>query len=983
MSTTVLKTPGLVTNPNIVGSAGEGALAIAQNVVIRSRDVIEPRRGFKTESNTFGASSSYYSTTGTFYGGGKVVHTALNTLAYATSGAYTSYSGTFTPPDNALLRMKFAEQNGNLYATTSAGVKMLPSLTGTWDDAGVPRALDAVAALSGNPSASGSWMPEDTQVAYRIVLGELENGKPKLGAPSGRVVVANPDDVTVAAGALARVGNTVTATVPAGHSYRVDDVVSVTITAADAANFSSGNKTINGVTSTTFTYTEVAADATSTEPQVFSSGTKKTSLQFQLPSDVTTSKFYRVYRSALSSAADVGPGDELYLVYEAYITAAQISAGQVIHTDSTPDSALFSDPAYWNPRTGDGILQSNFQPPIAKDIAHWNDRMWFANTTSKHRYTIQVLGTGTPDGIQSGDTITIGGVTYSAVAAGIGVVSPQFEVYENFDAGTNIAQTAASLAYNINRWGPALGSTVRAYVVSGETDAPGKILIEEEAIGGSAFYVSTSRPAAFNPVVPTTFEVTEASSSRTGSTVTITTAASHGFTTGDVVRLSSNSADADFPVGNKTITVTGATTFTYSESGAADTMTGVYRVSKITAASDNDVLPHGLYYSKVDQPEAVPLVNVLRIGARNQQILRIVPLREKLFVFKENGGIYVVSGDAPYLRVDQLDDKTHLFGADTAVVLNNLIFAFSNQGVVAISEAGVQILSYNIEDQLRLYLNPAVSRVGIWGCAYDTDRTYIMYIGAEDELPGVAYVYNYLSKAWTKWAFETTTTWAGVNPADDRMYFGSDTTNALYKERKAHTRADYVDSELSVELLAASAVGTTATLTVASTTGIAVGDLLTQGEFGGIVSEVTSATVFKVFNATAATVDGIVADPATVHKAIESIVEYQPLGPKGPGALKSFRETTYHFDRLNAYLPKKTSRTERNSTQAVTPLTDSTYDVFADYTAWPTNRRTNVPTSMNKGAMFWPGMTIREARADWALNGLTLEANVESEISTN
>ena len=54
-------------------------------------------------------------------------------------------------------------------------------------------------------------------------------------------------------------------------------------------------------------------------------------------------------------------------------------------------------------------------------------------------------------------------------------------------------------------------------------------------------------------------------------------------------------------------------------------------------ASTNDENPNRIFFSKIQQPEAVPILNYVDAGSRGNEILRIIPLRDSVFVLKEDG----------------------------------------------------------------------------------------------------------------------------------------------------------------------------------------------------------------------------------------------------------------------------------------------------------------------------------------------------------
>ena len=67
-----------------------------------------------------------------------------------------------------------------------------------------------------------------------------------------------------------------------------------------------------------------------------------------------------------------------------------------------------------------------------------------------------------------------------------------------------------------------------------------------------------------------------------------------------------------------------------------------------------------LYFSDPDEPESVPLLNYVDIGAQQSPILALVPLRNALLVFKSDG-VWRVTGYGPTnWTVDPLDPTMRL-----------------------------------------------------------------------------------------------------------------------------------------------------------------------------------------------------------------------------------------------------------------------------------------------------------------------------------
>lgn len=234
-----------------------------------------------------------------------------------------------------------------------------------------------------------------------------------------------------------------------------------------------------------------------------SGSSKDTTVRFTIPSGITTSFFYQVYRSTASGSATTTPDDELGLVYENSPNGTDISNKYVEFTDQTPDS-LRGATLYTSP-SQQGALQANDRAPLAKDVAFFQNSTFYANCVSKHRKILTILATGGTNGIADGDTLVISGTTYTARIAGSGgedITTGRYLLAAGGTAAQNIADTAASLIRVINRY--ATNTLVYATLLSGVNDLPGQMLLEERGLGGSSFAVTASaHSTAFNPALPT------------------------------------------------------------------------------------------------------------------------------------------------------------------------------------------------------------------------------------------------------------------------------------------------------------------------------------------------------------------------------------------------------------------------------------------------------------------------------------------------
>jgi len=226
--------------------------------------------------------------------------------------------------------------------------------------------------------------------------------------------------------------------------------------------------------------------------------------------------------------------------------------------------------------------------------------------------------------------------------------------------------------------------------------------------------------------------------------------------------------------------------------------------------SSSEVIPNRIYYSKYQEHEAVPLLNYIDIGSRDQQILRIIQLRESLFILKEDG-VYRLAGDPgpnPIWDVGAFDTTTIIRAPDTAITLGNQCYFLSNQGLMQLNESSMQSISLPINDKLLPLITtnsllPSLS----FSVSYESDKSFLLWTvkSAKDTTANICYRYNYVTDSWTEWSM--TKTCGIVSAHDDKMYLGSGTDNYIEIERKSFSRFDYSDREVTGYELTPGALG--------------------------------------------------------------------------------------------------------------------------------------------------------------------------------
>lgn len=298
--------------------------------------------------------------------------------------------------------------------------------------------------------------------------------------------------------------------------------------------------------------------------------------------------------------------------------------------------------------------------------------------------------------------------------------------------------------------------------------------------------------------------------------------------------------------------------------------------------STNDENPNRVYYSKLQQPEAVPILNYVDAGSRANEILRIIPLRDSVFILKEDGLYRIIGEDPSSLRISLFDNTVKLLSLESAVEMNNQIYCYTDQGMAAISDNGVEVISRPIEDQIQQKEIIQNFFTTSFGVSYEVDRKYIFYCKAlaTDSYPTEAYVYNFFTNAWTKYI----NTRSCGTVFDNRLYMGG-TDGFIYRERKALNSSDYVDDSYNITINSINGN----ILTISPNPNIAINQVIRQSAVYSVVTDVTGNDVTLESSA------GFITGAAISYEPIESILEWSQNDSQNPGILKHWREITMLF----------------------------------------------------------------------------------------
>lgn len=407
------------------------------------------------------------------------------------------------------------------------------------------------------------------------------------------------------------------------------------------------------------------------------------------------------------------------------------------------------------------------------------------------------------------------------------------------------------------------------------------------------------------------------------------------------------------------------------------------------AASTNTVAPNRIYWSKLLQPEAVPTVNWVDVGSRNQPIQRILPLRDGIIIVKPDG-VFRLSGTSAGdsgsgWTVNGLDNTVRCIAPNSAQVLDNQVFMLTDQGVVALSENGTQIMSYPIEHTLLSLTSPAQfpNQYDLcFGVAYNGDRKYILCLAANgtDAFCSYEYCYNTLTNSWTRWTLPVLC--GIVNIGDDKLYFGAPDQGLggyVTKERKTYTNQDFADFEYDITVV--SSTGSQVTITDASL--LTVGMTVTQ--LASSSSSIIQAIVGNVL--VMKDISTFTAGPALAYTPIYTVLKTVQCDSGNPNMQKHIPEISFIYSEANFDVMAAQFSTDlsgANQVQSLRPSQTGSWGRFAWGTgaAWggavvsqQTRIRTMIPATAQRSNWFYVELSLAQCFTSFGLSGLSWVVN--------
>lgn len=600
------------------------------------------------------------------------------------------------------------------------------------------------------------------------------------------------------------------------------------------------------------------------------------SITASIPPDVTTtSHFLQVYRTrtalpAEGTTASIDPGSTYVLVYEAYPTSSQISAGVVTFTDSVLDGNGTYD--LYTSVSIDGANAAAFPCEATSrgdtgygELAVWDKCLWATNYNPRPYIDLSVLRTFRSIG---GYTFTFTNGLNTATGTSGGSVG-QVVVSSYFAAGFAVITSKPNPT---------------SYVFSANANATGvdgSALVKETLQLGTSYLWPHSTESATNLSFLTpssgvpTYVIRELSLSLCRIINTSSTLKSKFL-----ARYMSGPNDQPGLIRITQIDRTlSAQYMQLARDSAASgddipVSPSLLLSTPLAASAPRATLVHSGALSETDgNPEGWPLRNSFSFPSQ-PDILSVAPLRGALMLICPFA-VYRVTGTYGSYSVDMVDASRQFWASDTnpgrgCVVHNNVAYAMSTAGLVKITESSVRLVANTPEELVgeadppgRMYAHETMGLIFIPGA----DRTYIYHVAAD---------------AWTT---------SDIVVGSSGAFRSSDLT--LYTSSGQYSRA-----QRSAQLEASSYYQTSSaytitgvsgnTITLSSSAGLSVGDVLVQGSVSAAI--MTLSPEITLSDGT-----GFANGAATGYLGFNAEVEYAPLvSPLGNS--KTFESGALIFD---------------------------------------------------------------------------------------
>jgi len=721
-----------------------------------------------------------------------------------------------------------------------------------------------------------------------------------------------------------------------------------------------------------------------------------------------------IYRTKMV-ANGTSPGDEHFFAFEYTLTTDDIAVGIAqgnstggYITDQTAEASLGVS-LYTNSSQG-SATGANYPPPAAVDATIFQGCAWYANLRFPQAVSFDLV-----------DNVWSAYPDPATISFGAGVIS----ITVNNGPGTfpRIGQV-------IDATGLSPGTQINAVIGTGATVTVGLSLPTLAAtVGASPIYRDTIEVAGLLMAAQTSTGATPPFQ-QTSYGYLLTVGQSYpalGFyygsailepSTARIIRAAAGAINRHFGINRSLFAYplisveTQRATLIVTRSdpskasfpvNASSSESFVPNVGTQLIVSSQDEVTNALAYSKVDQPESVPIDNSILVGGAHKAIKRIVTTGTALIVFKEDG-IFRVTGSPPDgWRVDLINPTAHLGFSECVTELDAKVYAWTDDGIVAIDQGGTvtNVSDGRISDityAAAAFTQLEVVRRGHWSAQHQTlgcvlfmlnlpsttessvawDQFGYYTSSAESQVQRQwCYAYWPSTDTWTTWEWRGDPVYSAMftkaSPSGNSLFIGKQ--NALWAQRGGLREGASAYDNFYTGLIASAVtpVGDSSTVTL-STLGTwrpQTGDqLLADGVYYRVLSlsgnNVTVYDPSHTFVAPDASVGAV--------EGIQILAEWLPFVPGVPTISGRWREIQYHLGYLNS-VDFETYNAEASVSTGDWLATDAieTNEAYGLVNASRNHSlRYIVSRNCQRASRIYPVLRLRNALIFFTLNGISM-----------
>jgi len=336
------------------------------------------------------------------------------------------------------------------------------------------------------------------------------------------------------------------------------------------------------------------------------------------------------------------------------------------------------------------------------------------------------------------------------------------------------------------------------------------------------------------------------------------------------------------------------------------------------------------------------------------------------------------------LTWELFDETVRIISPRSVVTLLNNVYAWTTQGVVAINDTGVEIISRPIEKTLTDAYNnlPSGAKEQCFAVANEVERTLHLYVPTSNNAPSTqCFVFNTITRTWTR---EVVTTQATaeqiINGAVGRDEYGklhraSVTVSGKFLiQRNTQASADYQDIGGTPQTADNGVYDNEAFFSV--NPNFQPNDVVITDE--GTTHVVQTVTFLGSEWQVIFFTDDVPLTATTfaLCTAISSAWQYAPITGGNPDQLKLFRQAQVLFQNAHARTMQATF-----STELITNVETQTIDLQTITGQWapswdglerPFNLSVLIPQEMRRSTRLNAKITLNGACQAFSVNGLSI-----------